>query len=81
MAQWASMQVIPLPKGFDKLSKDQQIRYVQDLWDRISKRPDELPISDDALKIARERLAAYRRNPDRAPSAYDVVKRVPKKGN
>jgi len=54
---------IPEPAGFSDLSKAQQIRYLQALWDRISERPDEISVPESHLKLAEERRAEYRRDP------------------
>jgi len=67
---------IPEPPGFAELSKAEQVRYLQDLWDRIAKRPGELPIPESHLELAAERLAEYRRDPTRARSAYDLIDRL-----
>jgi putative addiction module component (TIGR02574 family) len=34
------------PAGFNDLSVDEQIEYVQDLWDRIAARPEDIPVAD-----------------------------------
>jgi putative addiction module component (TIGR02574 family) len=67
---------IPEPPGFAELSKAEQVRYLQDLWDRIAERPGELPVPESHLELADERLAEYRRDPNRARSAYDLVDRL-----
>jgi len=72
-------QTIPDPAGFAKLSKAEQVRYLQDLWDRIAERPGELPVPESHLQLAEERLAEYRRHPSRARSAYDVIDRLAEK--
>ena len=60
-------RALPLPPpGFDELSADEQIEYVQALWDRIEAPPEEEPIPDRHLDIARERLARYRAHPEEA---------------
>lgn len=64
---------IPDPAGFGDLSKAEQVRYLQTLWDRISEQPAELPIPESHLELAIERLEAYRRDPTRARSAFDVL--------
>jgi putative addiction module component (TIGR02574 family) len=64
------------PKGFSSLSKAEQIRYLQDLWDSISSRPGEIPVPESHLSLAQERLADYRRNPGRARPARDVLDRL-----
>ncbi len=67
---------VPDPPGFSKLSKAEQVRYLQDLWDRIAASPGELPAPESHLKVAEERFAEYRRDRSRARSAYDVVDRL-----
>jgi putative addiction module component (TIGR02574 family) len=64
---------IPDPAGFSDLSKIEQIRYLQALWDRIAEQPDAVPVLDSHLEIAEERLAEYRRDPTCARSAFDVI--------
>lgn len=49
-------QALPLPPpGFDALSPDEQIDYVQSLWDHIAARPEDVPVPD----WHREILAEY----------------------
>jgi putative addiction module component (TIGR02574 family) len=71
---------IPEPPGFSRLSKTEQIHYLQALWDRIAKRPAEVPVPDEHLKIAERRLSAYRRNPRRVRPAHGILDRLAKKG-
>jgi putative addiction module component (TIGR02574 family) len=70
---------IPEPPGFAELSKAEQIRYLQALWDRIAERPGDLPVPESHLELAEERLAEYRRDPTRAHSAYEILDRLGKK--
>jgi putative addiction module component (TIGR02574 family) len=69
---------IPEPPGFNELSKVEQVRYLQALWDRIAENPAELPVPSSHLQVAEQRLAEYRQNPDRVDSAYDVLDRLGK---
>lgn len=46
------------PPGFEQLSKNQQIDYVQQLWDLITAVPDEMPMPEWHLEIVRERVAS-----------------------
>ncbi len=64
---------IPEPAGFSDLSKHEQIRYLQALWDRIADRPGEIPVPESHLALVEERLAEYRRYPGRARLARDVL--------
>jgi putative addiction module component (TIGR02574 family) len=70
---------IPEPAGFTTLSKTEQIRYLQALWDRIAERPGDIPVTESHLALAEERLVEYRRDPSRAQPAHDVVNRLAKK--
>lgn len=67
------------PPGFADLSKAEQIRYLQALWDRITERPGELPVPESHLEVAEQRLASYRRDPTRARPAYEILDRLTKK--
>jgi len=71
--------MIPEPAGFGELSKAEQIRYLQALWDRIAERPGEIPVPEAHLELAAERLAQYRRDPSRARPGRDVLDRLAKK--
>ncbi|MBI4467784.1 MAG: addiction module protein [Acidobacteria bacterium] len=71
--------IIPEPHGFRELSKVEQVRYLQALWDRIVEMPGELPVPASHLEVAEERLADYRRDPTGAHSAYDVLDQLAKK--
>jgi hypothetical protein len=78
MASRPRKRRVPEPAGFRSLSKTEQIRYLQALWDRISERPDEIPVPASHLNLAKERLAEYRRAPSRARPARDVLDRLAK---
>jgi hypothetical protein len=50
-------QALPIPPaGFDALSVDDKIDYVQSLWDRIAARPEDVPVPDWHREIINERL-------------------------
>lgn len=58
-------QALPIPPpGFDALSIDDKIDYVQSLWDRIAARPEDVPVPDWHQEIISERLAAHRDSMD-----------------
>ncbi len=70
---------IPEPPGFSDLSKAEQVRYLQALWDRIADNPEDLPAPQSHLDLAEERLGEHRRDPGRAHSAYEVLDRLASK--
>lgn len=52
------LQPIAPPPGFEQLSKDQQIDYIQQLWDLILAVPDEVPVPEWHLETVRDRVAS-----------------------
>jgi putative addiction module component (TIGR02574 family) len=53
-------QPLPLPpSGFDEISVEDKIDYVQALWDRIATSADLLPLQEWQQQILDERLAAH----------------------
>lgn len=56
------------PPGFETLSVDEQIDYVQVLWDHIAANLDAVPIPDWHQAVLDERLADLDRNPDEGTS-------------
>ena len=64
--------VIP-PPGFDDLSIDEQIDYVQSLWDRIAATPGQVPVPEWHREILDERLKDQDANPA-AGESWDVVR-------
>ena len=67
------------PAGFSDLTKSEQIRYLQALWDRIAERPGEIPVPESHLALAEERLAEYRRDPTGARPGHEILDRLGKK--
>ena len=54
------------PPGFDDLSVEDQIDYVQSLWDRVTSTGDEVPVPDWHRRIIDKRLTEIRSDPDSA---------------
>jgi putative addiction module component (TIGR02574 family) len=61
------------PPGFDELNVDEQIDYVQALWDRIAANSDRVPVPDWHHEIIDERLRDLDAHPD-AGRPWDEVK-------
>jgi putative addiction module component (TIGR02574 family) len=49
------------PPGFDTLSADEKLEYIQALWDHFSEHPEEVPVPEWHRQVVVERLAAHRR--------------------
>ena len=60
------------PPGFDDLSVEERIDFVQSLWDRIAATPEQVPIPEWHRRIIQERLASYRANPTAGRPWVDV---------
>ena len=60
------------PPGFDDLNVDEQIEYVQALWDRIAADPDRVPVPEWHREILDERLLDLEANPDAGRPWEDV---------
>ncbi len=52
------------PPGFDELPVEDQIEYVQSLWDRIAASVNQVPLHEWQRRLLEERLAEHRANPD-----------------
>ena len=64
---------IPLPPpGFDDLSVEDRIDYVQALWDRIAAKPDEIAVPEWHRRVIDERLAAHEAHPEGVRPWQDV---------
>ena len=67
------------PPGFDELTVDEQIDYVQELWERIAARPEDVPVPDWHKKLIDERLREHRDDPSDVRSWSEVRGRIEKK--
>ena len=76
--QRARRRLVAEPAGFKSLSKADQVRYLQNLWDSIADGPGQLPVPKAHVSLAKERLATYRRDPTRSRSAYEVLRDLAK---
>ena len=66
------------PPGFDDLTVDEQIDYVQELWNRIAARPEDVPVPDWHKKVIDERLREHRDDPSDVRSWSEVRERIKK---
>jgi len=53
-----------VPAEFDAVPTDERIAFVQELWDRIARDPERLPVPDEHKRILDERLDAFAANPE-----------------
>jgi putative addiction module component (TIGR02574 family) len=69
----ARMCRAPLPPpGFDEMSVEDKIDYVQAPWDRINANEAEVPVPDWHREVLEERLADHRAHPDAGRPWEDV---------
>jgi putative addiction module component (TIGR02574 family) len=64
------------PAEFSRLSKADQIRYVQMLWDKIASNPADVVAPDSHWLELQDRLADYRAHPNNTEPARDVLDRL-----
>ena len=80
MGEWyipAMANSLPLPPpGFDALPVEDQIDYVQSLWDRIAATAGQVPLQDWQQALLEERLAEHRLAPTEARPWEEVIERV-----
>jgi putative addiction module component (TIGR02574 family) len=58
-------QTLPTaPPGFDELTVDEKIDYIQSLWDRVTAGSEDIPVPEWHRHILDERMEAYRANPE-----------------
>lgn len=70
-------RTLPLPPpGFDDLSTEEKLDYVQSLWDRIAAHPEAVPVPDWHRKVLEERLEAHRANPAEGRPWEDVRQEI-----
>jgi putative addiction module component (TIGR02574 family) len=55
---------------------EEQIDYVQSLWDHIAASAHQVPLQQWQQAILEERLAAHRRAPEEAQPWEDVIERL-----
>ena len=67
---------LPLPPGFDDLSPDDQIDYVQSLWDRIVAKPDQVPVPDWHRQVIRQRMADDEASPSEGRPWEEVLDEI-----
>lgn len=60
-----------VPEEFESMSRDEQVEFVQNLWDRIAGAEHEVPIPAWHLSVLEERLDS--RNPE-SDTAWEEVR-------
>lgn len=59
-----------------KLSPEEKLILVGELWDDLAAHSDTFPPREDHLELLRERVAHYRRNPEDMAAWEDVKARI-----
>lgn len=78
---------LPLPPpGFDDLSIEEKLDYIQSLWDRIPAPPEAMPVPDWHLELVRESLAEYEADPESGNVSWEefqemLSKKLPTSGS
>jgi len=64
------------PPGFDELPSEEQIEYVQALWDRVAADPSRVPVPEWHLQELQRRAAAHQADPAAARPWAEVRERL-----
>ena len=68
--------LLPVPPGFSELSKAEQVKYLQSLWDQISERPDEIPVPESHLHLVENRIRRHREASSSSRPGFEVIDRL-----
>lgn len=63
---------LPTPPGYDDLSVDEKVDYIQSLWDRIGAHPENVSVPGWHREIISERLKAHEERPHERRPWEDV---------
>lgn len=67
---------VPLPpSGFDDLSADEKVEYVQSLWDRLAASDEQISVPEWHRPVVRERLAEHSDNLARWSEVRNEIER------
>jgi len=67
---------------FDRLSVEERIQLVQDLWDRVAADPSEVPpLTESQTAELKRRLASHTANPDQTIPADEVFAKLQRRGD
>jgi putative addiction module component (TIGR02574 family) len=58
------------------LTAEEKLILVAELWDELAQHPEAFPVREDHLKLLRERLEQYRKNPENVVAWEDVKARI-----
>jgi len=67
------------PPGFDDLSAEEKINYLQALWDRVAAHRHQVPVPDWHRQVLRERGEEVRESPTEGRPWEEVKDRLTKK--
>jgi len=71
------LDTLPMPPpGFDALTVEEQIDYVQSLWDHIAAHLEQVPVPDWHKQVLAERLVSYQANPNEGKLWEEFEKEV-----
>jgi len=62
------------PPGFDALSPEEKLDYIEALWERFTADPESVPVPEWHREVVAERVAAHERGEGSARS-WDAVQR------
>lgn len=64
------------PPGFEELSIEEKIDYVQSLWDHIAADADIVPLTEWQKKVLDQRMAAFAKDPEAGIPWEEILDRL-----
>jgi putative addiction module component (TIGR02574 family) len=68
------MSTEPILSSFQRLSSDEKLRLVQELWDQIASEVAGMPLTDSQRRLLDERIDQHEKNPEDV-EPWDKVKK------
>ncbi len=65
------------PPGFDELTREEQLEYIQNLWDHVSADSASVPVPDWHLDVVKQRAESH--ETDKAKGWGDIKSRLTEK--
>lgn len=58
------------------LSNEDKLLLANELWQEVAKNPDNIPVSEEHVRLIEERYSAYLKNPDDVVSWEQIKQRL-----
>ena len=66
----------PTRAEIEQLSPDERLRLIEDIWQTFEVSPQELPLSEEHIRLLDDRLARLERNPEDTVSREEMMSQI-----